>query len=82
MWNAMSCRIQMLLKVLYGKFRLADCYSLNLNIGVLMDFVTFKSLKQHYSAYVSKEVDKLNNLMSIEYQLDDAFENNTYNAVC
>lgn len=40
-----------------------------------------KSLKQHYAAYVSKEVEKLNNLMSIEYQLDDAFENNTYNAV-
>lgn len=40
-----------------------------------------KSLKQHYTAYVSKEVDKLSNLMKIEYQLDDAFENNTYDAV-
>ena len=42
-----------------------------------------QSLKKHYCAYASKEIEKLTNLnQAIEFQLDDAFENNSYEAVC
>jgi hypothetical protein len=40
------------------------------------------SLKDHYAAYVSKEIDKLSSLnQSTEFQLDEAFENNSYEAL-
>lgn len=41
-----------------------------------------QSLKSHYCAYVSKEIDKINSLnQTAEFQLDDAFENNSYESV-
>ncbi len=41
-----------------------------------------QSLKKHYFCAVSKEVDKLYNLSHTEeYQLDEAFENNSYEEV-
>jgi len=41
-----------------------------------------QSLKKHYFFGVSKEVEKLYNLNHTEeYQLDDAFENNSYEEV-
>jgi U3 small nucleolar RNA-associated protein 19 len=42
-----------------------------------------QSLKTHYSYYVSKEIEKLDNLKpnSNEFQLDEAFENNSYQQV-
>lgn len=46
------------------------------------EFCSVQSLKNHYAAYVSKEVEKLNNLnANMEYQLDEAFENNSYDSV-
>ncbi|CAF0729897.1 unnamed protein product [Brachionus calyciflorus] len=41
-----------------------------------------QSLKKHYCAYVSKEVEKLTSLsQTIEFPLDDAFENNSYESL-
>ena len=40
-----------------------------------------QSLEQHYSPSVSKEVEKLKSISDVEYPLDDAFENNTYENV-
>lgn len=41
-----------------------------------------QALKSHYCSYVSKEIEKVNNLsQAVEFQLDDAFENNSYEAV-
>ncbi len=41
-----------------------------------------QSVKSHYSPYASKEVEKLSMLnQTREFELDDAFENNSYESV-
>jgi U3 small nucleolar RNA-associated protein 19 len=40
-----------------------------------------QSLKNHYLSNVSKQADKINSINTIEYSLDDVFENNSYEAL-
>ncbi len=40
-----------------------------------------KSLERHFYPGVSKEIEKLYNLSQTEYELDEAFENNSYEMV-
>lgn len=57
-------------------------FFLNKSKKLIEEKVFVQSLKNHYSYYVSKEVEKLNNSnQAVEYQLDEAFENNSYESV-
>ena len=55
---------------------------LNVSSNVSIKTKKKQSLEKHYSPIVAKEIEKLYGLSETEYQLDEAFENNSYEMVC